>query len=70
VDVHETTWPFNISVKKVQALFSSTKKTLCEKKIPRHIKLMIHAWSTKCRWNQKLIVQFGCTWRDERFEPN
>jgi hypothetical protein len=52
------------------AVFSSTKKTLCRKKIPRHIKLAIYAWSTKCRWNKKLIVQLGSTLRDERFEPN
>ena len=32
--------------------------TLCKKKIPRHIKLAVHAWSTKCRRNQKLIAQF------------
>jgi hypothetical protein len=53
------------------AMFSSSKNVLCKKKkIHRHIKLAIHAWSTKCRWNQKLIVQLGCTLRDERFEPN
>jgi hypothetical protein len=46
------------------------KKVLCKQKIPRHIKLTIHACSTKCRWNQKLIVQLSCTLRDERFEPN
>jgi hypothetical protein len=46
------------------------KKVRCKQKIFRHIKLAIHAWSTKCRWNQKLIVQLGCTLRDERFEPN
>jgi hypothetical protein len=54
----------------IQAVFSSTKSVLFQKKIPRHIKLAIHVWSNKCRWNQKLIVQFGCTLRDERFEPN
>jgi hypothetical protein len=52
------------------AVFSSSEEVLCKQKIPRHIKLTIHAWSTKCRWNQKLIVQLGCTLRDERFEPN
>jgi hypothetical protein len=31
------------------AVFSSSKKSLCKQKIPRHIKLAIHAWSTKCR---------------------
>jgi hypothetical protein len=46
------------------------KSTMRKKKIPCHIKLAIHAWSTKCRWNQKLIVQLGCTLRDERFESN
>jgi hypothetical protein len=51
-------------------LLPKKKKLLCEHKILRHIKLAIHAWSTKCRWNQKLIVQLGCTMRDERFEPN
>jgi hypothetical protein len=33
------------------SVFSSKKKALCRKKISRHIKLTIHAWSTKCRWN-------------------
>jgi hypothetical protein len=33
-----------------QAVFSSTKNVLFQKKIPCHIKLAIHAWSTKCRW--------------------
>jgi hypothetical protein len=54
-------------------MFSSSKLlnlTLCKKKISRHIKLAIHAWSTKYRWNQKLIAQFDCTLRDERFESN
>jgi hypothetical protein len=41
-----------------------------QKKIPHHIKLVVHAWSTKYRWNQKLITQFSCTLRDEHFEPN
>ena len=44
--------------------------TLCKKEIPRHIKLVVHVWSTKCWRNQKLIAQFGCTLRDERFESN
>ena len=39
-------------------------------KILYHIKLMVHAWSTKYRRNQKLIAQLGCTLRYERFEPN
>ena len=43
---------------------------LCKKKIPRHIKLVVHEWSIKCRRNQKLIAQLGCTLRDELFEPN
>jgi len=43
---------------------------LCKKKILRRIKLAVHVWSTKCRWNQKLIAQFGWTLRDESFEPN
>jgi hypothetical protein len=51
-------------------VFSYLKKSTMQKKISRHIKLAIYVWSTKCRWNQKLIVQFGCTLRDERFEPN
>ena len=46
------------------------KSTLYKKKIPRHIKFAVHAWSTKCRRNQKLIAQFDCTLRDESFEPN
>jgi hypothetical protein len=41
-----------------------------QKKISHHIKMPAHAWSTKCRWNQKLITQFCCTLRDERFESN
>ena len=43
---------------------------LCKKKIYCHIKLGVYAWSTKCLRNKKLIAQFGCTLRDERFEPN
>jgi hypothetical protein len=31
------------------AVFTSSKKVLCKQKILRHIKLTIHAWSTKCR---------------------
>ena len=46
------------------------KKTLCKKKISHHIKLAVHTWSTKCRRNQKLIAQFGCTLRVEPFEHN
>ena len=58
---------------KFEALFSSSKflkSALCKKKILRHIKLTVHAWSTKCRRNQKLIAQFALTLRDESFEPN
>jgi hypothetical protein len=43
---------------------------LCKKKIPHHIKMPAHVWSTKCRWNQKLITQFSCTLWDESFESN
>jgi hypothetical protein len=43
---------------------------LCKKKIPHHIKMSAYIWSTKCRWNQKLIAQFCCTLRDECFKPN
>jgi hypothetical protein len=43
---------------------------LCKKKILHHIKMSAHPWSTKCRWNQKLIVQFCCILRDEHFEPS
>jgi hypothetical protein len=60
-------------VKKALALFSSPNLpqiSLCEKKISHHIKIPAYIWSTKCRWNQKLIAQFGCTLRDERFKPN
>jgi uncharacterized membrane-anchored protein len=39
----------NYSIHETMAVFSSTNKTLCRKKIPRHIKLAIYAWSTKCR---------------------
>jgi hypothetical protein len=41
-----------------------------QKKDSHHIKMSAHAWSTKWRWNQKLIAQFCCTLRDERFKPN
>ena len=40
-------------------LFSSHKLptlALCKKKIFRHIKLVVHVWSTKCRRNQKPIA--------------
>jgi hypothetical protein len=47
----------------------SSQIPLCKKKISRHIKILAHAWSTKCRWNQKLITQFSCTLWDESFEP-
>jgi hypothetical protein len=40
-----------------------------KKKILRHIKMSVNAWSTKYWWNQKLIVQFCCTLRDEHFKP-
>jgi hypothetical protein len=43
---------------------------LCKKKILHHIKMSAHAWSTTCRWNQKLIAQFSCTLRYESFESN
>jgi hypothetical protein len=46
------------------------QNVLCKNKIPRHIKIPAHAWSTKCRWNQKLITQFCCTLRDEHYEHN
>jgi len=46
------------------------KNTLCKKKVLHHIKLAVYVWSTKYRWNQKLIVQFGCILRVESFEPN
>jgi predicted GTPase len=36
-------------VNKMMAVFSSSKKKYNAKKILRHIKLTIHAWSTKCR---------------------
>jgi hypothetical protein len=41
-----------------------------KKEISHHIKMPANAWSTKCRWNQKLIVQFCCTLRDKHFESN
>ena len=62
-----------ISTFTFRAMFSCPKfqnLVLCKKKIFRHIKLMVHAWSTKCWRNQKLIVQFSCTLRDEHFELN
>jgi hypothetical protein len=48
----------------------TTQIALCKKKILHHIKMSANAWSTKCRWNQKLIAQFCCTLRDEHFESN
>ena len=54
-------------------LFSSFKLlkiALYKKKILRHIKLAVYAWSTKYRRNQKLIAQFTLTLRDESFKPN
>ena len=56
-----------------QASFSSSKllkNALYKKKISRHIKFAVHAWSIKCRRNQKLIAQFALISRDESFEPN
>jgi hypothetical protein len=41
-----------------------------QKEDSHHIKISAHAWSTKCKWNKKLIAYFCCTLRDERFEPN
>jgi hypothetical protein len=41
-----------------------------KRRFPHHIKMLINIWSTKCRWNYKLIVQFCCTLRDEHFESN
>jgi hypothetical protein len=38
---------------------------LCKKEILHHIKMSVNAWSTKYRWNHKLIAQFCCTLRDE-----
>jgi hypothetical protein len=49
---------------------NSPQISLCKKKISHHIKMSAHIWSTKCRWNQKLITQFYCTLRDEYFKPN
>jgi hypothetical protein len=43
---------------------------LCKKKILHHIKMPAYVWSSKYRWNQKLIEQFCCILRDEHFEPN
>ena len=56
-----------------EAMFSSIKfptLTLCKKKIFRHIKLAVYAWSNKYRRNKKLIAQFVLALRDESFEPN
>jgi hypothetical protein len=54
------------------ALFSQIHPQilLCKKKISHHIKMPAYIWSTKCRWNQKLIAQFCCTLRDEYLKPN
>jgi hypothetical protein len=49
---------------------SNPQIPLCKKEIPHHIKMSANAWSTKCRWNKKLIAQFCCTLRDEHFESN
>jgi hypothetical protein len=43
---------------------------LYKKKISHHIKISVHIYSTKCRWNQKLIARFCCPLRDECFKPN
>jgi hypothetical protein len=34
------------------------------------VKLVAHAWSTKCRRNKKLIAQFAWKLRNERFKYN
>jgi hypothetical protein len=49
---------------------SNPQIPLYKKKIPHHIKMSANTWSTKCRWNQKLIALFCCTLRDEHFESN
>jgi hypothetical protein len=49
---------------------NSPQIPLCKKKIPHHIKMSAHIWSTKYRWNQKLIAQFCSTLGDEYFKPN
>jgi hypothetical protein len=49
---------------------NSPLNSTIKKKISHHIKISVNAWSTKCRWNQKLIAQFCCTLRDEYFESN
>jgi hypothetical protein len=37
------------SGKNLGCVYFLKKKILCKQRIPRHIKLTIHAWSTKCR---------------------
>jgi hypothetical protein len=49
---------------------NSSPNSTIKKEIPHHIKMSANAWSTKCRWNQKLIAQFCCTLRDGHFESN
>jgi hypothetical protein len=64
-----STWRYGIFVeserdrRSTQAMFrlclvplNFLNLALCKKKIPRHIKLMVHVWSTKYRRNQKLIT--------------
>jgi hypothetical protein len=38
----------NVGKKITKAVFRSIEKCTMQKKIPRHIKLAIHAWSAKC----------------------
>jgi len=66
-------WNLDSRLSAAKPLFNLSKllkSVLCKKKIFHHIKFAIHAWSTKCRRNKKLIAQFALTLRDESFEPN
>jgi hypothetical protein len=60
-----TSLPLGLSTGSFFSSLNSPKISLLKKKISYPIKIPAHIWSTECRWNQKLITQFGCTLRDE-----
>jgi hypothetical protein len=53
-----------------KSLFSSRKVNPKSATVSVTSNLAVHAWSTKCRRNKKLITQFSCKSRDKSFEPN
>jgi Cft2 family RNA processing exonuclease len=44
----QTDRPKPWTLQDIKVVFSSIEKCTMQKKITRHIKLAIHAWSTKC----------------------